>query len=573
MQYIEAKSRVDTVQALYDKWEANHPKPTPTPTPVQKPATRLVLIEQTPSILYRNDAATAAATPAADAAMMRPYPFSGFVAVQNPGTRSESRFQVIKGQEVVRPYVGKKVQLTGIWNAISPNSNIGGQQTVVAQSAKLVPGKPVVETKKVTIFKSQPLLVRPMAAAGASTDAAAARSLGLLRTEQSSMSVALDVGETFEFGQETAPSTGYSWSWKFQPEGLVSVAGHWFGNAREPQSTIKVAATGLCARCSDRMVIQNIGTCKSCRGMTSSGSYSLCRTCALKQNKCMLCGSALQGMVVGAPTTEWWRIRGDKAGTTTMLLNYARSWEKVAAAKTVKLNITVKAKVVPPVGKARWFAQADDGRYRVTLKTVSVVQQYEGKTVMLTGVFHQPASLLKRITPMMAGAAAGSVDDAAEDAADEGDEDEDEGDEDDTVTSSDQALSAQRILPIPPKRNGWVRAMSVKPVSGAGKVETKLVRVQALQLECYPPITRYTCIVETANSRISYSVTSGQQHLANYVGSRAFVTGTWDELASIPERPIAAGGRVDVTKCQPLLKQLDATQTNEGGDDLNNPFK
>jgi len=49
------------------------------------------------------------------------------------------------------------------------------------------------------------------------------------------------------------------------------------------------AAAELCKRCKGRMYIQNIGTCTSCGGHTTSGAFKLCPKCSAKLGKCEHC--------------------------------------------------------------------------------------------------------------------------------------------------------------------------------------------------------------------------------------------------------------------------------------------
>jgi len=61
---------------------------------------------------------------------------------------------------------------------------------------------------------------------------------------------------------------------------------------------------GLCTRCKDRIVTADIGACSipDCRGMTSSGSYKLCKSCSARLGQCMACRGAL------VPVVKPWTI-------------------------------------------------------------------------------------------------------------------------------------------------------------------------------------------------------------------------------------------------------------------------
>jgi hypothetical protein len=58
----------------------------------------------------------------------------------------------------------------------------------------------------------------------------------------------------------------------------------------------------LCKDCSGNMHIMNIGKCKSCGSMTSSGSYKLCAKCAVIKNECAACSKPLNQSSAGNPT-------------------------------------------------------------------------------------------------------------------------------------------------------------------------------------------------------------------------------------------------------------------------------
>ena len=74
-----------------------------------------------------------------------------------------------------------------------------------------------------------------------------------------------------------------------------------------------------------------------------------------------------------------------------MVLRYMRSWEG-RVSRRVEIDITVRPRISPPdppsPGRVSYFAVTRGGRrYRVTRGSSSVVSQYAGQTVRLTGVY------------------------------------------------------------------------------------------------------------------------------------------------------------------------------------------
>jgi len=56
------------------------------------------------------------------------------------------------------------------------------------------------------------------------------------------------------------------------------------------------ARAGLCAKCVRKSHIMNMGKCGGCGAATTSGSFSLCPTCSVAQNKCQACSAALSAV-------------------------------------------------------------------------------------------------------------------------------------------------------------------------------------------------------------------------------------------------------------------------------------
>ena len=60
----------------------------------------------------------------------------------------------------------------------------------------------------------------------------------------------------------------------------------------------------LCAACSDKVFDASIGTCKVCKGSTSSGAFKLCKKCSEKLAQCEACQRELKPATETEPAKE-----------------------------------------------------------------------------------------------------------------------------------------------------------------------------------------------------------------------------------------------------------------------------
>ncbi len=50
----------------------------------------------------------------------------------------------------------------------------------------------------------------------------------------------------------------------------------------------------LCPECAGKMFIASLGTCLECSGITSSGAFKFCTTCAREKSVCQACGKSMK---------------------------------------------------------------------------------------------------------------------------------------------------------------------------------------------------------------------------------------------------------------------------------------
>lgn len=341
--YTRARSRYDAIKKLYDEWKQNHKE--------AKPSIKTVRItNDVPWLAAPHTSAGAAAeAPKYETGQQGILPGGCVVypmpralyAVEGHGSRSAVYYRVVSGANKVRRFVNQDVKMKGIF--VKDRYRYSG--TVRVLKVKGQKPNDRFETKKVTIERRfrQPII--PMAEGQTDSQSTAAASakeqkLGIIARTRPTLSVRLDVGDSFVFGLDANPSTGYSWDHHFEPRGIAMTV----PSQVQPQAD----------------QVERYGNT----------------------------------MICGAPTVEWFKVRAMRPGRTTMKLEYRRAWENEPV-RRLEVTIQVTPQIIPPppIGQASYYAVEGQTRYLVTKATERVVAQYVGQTVELTGEF----SLLYRI--------------------------------------------------------------------------------------------------------------------------------------------------------------------------------
>ena len=61
------------------------------------------------------------------------------------------------------------------------------------------------------------------------------------------------------------------------------------------------ASAGLCANCTGKAFIANVGKCSACGAATASGAFKLCPACSTARNQCQACLAPLSVVITVAP--------------------------------------------------------------------------------------------------------------------------------------------------------------------------------------------------------------------------------------------------------------------------------